>query len=58
MGRMIEDMEFKLRNSLDQIYFGKTRDITNQLRVAGLGGSIFLPSILLSLSLLTLFSWC
>eukprot|EP01086_Lenisia_limosa_P012651 TRINITY_DN41132_c0_g1_i1.p1 TRINITY_DN41132_c0_g1~~TRINITY_DN41132_c0_g1_i1.p1 ORF type:complete len:271 (+),score=92.65 TRINITY_DN41132_c0_g1_i1:1-813(+) len=34
MGRMIEDMEFKLRNSLDQIYFGKTRDITNQLRVA------------------------
>jgi len=34
MGRMIEDMEFKLRNALDQIYFGKTKDIANELRSA------------------------
>eukprot|EP00033_Pygsuia_biforma_P000152 GCRY01000196.1.p1 GENE.GCRY01000196.1~~GCRY01000196.1.p1 ORF type:complete len:275 (+),score=45.35 GCRY01000196.1:644-1468(+) len=34
MGRMIEEMEFKLRNALDQIYFGKTKDITNDLRIS------------------------
>lgn len=34
MGKMIEDMEFKLRNAIDQIYFGKTKDISNELRVA------------------------
>jgi len=32
IGRMVEEMEIKLRNILDQIYFGKTKDIVNDLR--------------------------
>jgi len=32
IGRMVEDMEIKLRLTLEQIYFGKTRDIVNDLR--------------------------
>ncbi len=33
MGRMIEDMELKLRNTIEFIYFGKTKDVVNELRV-------------------------
>lgn len=29
---MVEDMEIKLRLTLEQIYFGKTKDILNELR--------------------------
>eukprot|EP00250_Pteridium_aquilinum_P009278 c18563_g1_i1 orf=106-930(+) len=32
MGRMIEEMESKLRNGLDQVYFGKTREMVFTLR--------------------------
>ncbi|XP_031392763.1 probable F-actin-capping protein subunit beta [Punica granatum] len=32
MGRMIEEMESKLRNSLDQVYFGKTKEMVCILR--------------------------
>jgi len=32
IGKMVEEMEIKLRTTLDQIYFGKTKDIANQLR--------------------------
>ncbi|KAJ9146054.1 hypothetical protein P3X46_028369 [Hevea brasiliensis] len=32
MGRMIEEMEGKLRNSLDQVYFGKTKEMVCTLR--------------------------
>eukprot|EP00158_Paraphelidium_tribonemae_P000879 Partr_v1_DN23588_c0_g1_i1_m14163 putative capping protein len=32
IGRMVEDMEFKMRHSLQEIYFGKTKDIVNDLR--------------------------
>jgi len=32
IGKMIEDMENKIRNTLYEIYFGKTRDIVNGLR--------------------------
>ncbi|KAK2175594.1 hypothetical protein NP493_720g00012 [Ridgeia piscesae] len=32
MGRMIEDMENKIRNTLNEIYFGKTKDVVNGLR--------------------------
>lgn len=32
IGKMIEDMENKIRNTLNEIYFGKTRDIVNGLR--------------------------
>jgi len=32
IGRMVEDMEIKLRLTLEQIYFGKTKDIVNELR--------------------------
>jgi len=34
IGRMVEEMENKLRTTLDQIYFGKTKDIVNDLRSA------------------------
>jgi len=35
MGRLVEDMEIKLRNTLETIYFGKTKDIVNtELRLA------------------------
>ncbi|XP_071841385.1 F-actin-capping protein subunit beta isoforms 1 and 2-like isoform X2 [Apostichopus japonicus] len=33
IGRMVEDMENKIRNTLYEIYFGKTRDIVNSLRL-------------------------
>ncbi|KAJ3114239.1 hypothetical protein HDU96_002366 [Phlyctochytrium bullatum] len=32
IGRLVEDMEYKMRNSLSQIYFGKTKDVVNDLR--------------------------
>lgn len=32
IGRMVEDMENKIRNVLNEIYFGKTKDIVNGLR--------------------------
>ncbi|KAI0321775.1 F-actin capping protein beta subunit [Amylostereum chailletii] len=31
-GRMIEDMEMKIRNLLQEVYFGKTRDVVFDLR--------------------------
>jgi len=34
IGRMVEDMELKLRQTLETIYFGKTKDIANELRNA------------------------
>jgi len=34
MGGFVEDMEGKMRTSLNTIYFGKTKDIVNDLRVA------------------------
>lgn len=37
LGRMVEDMENKIRSTLNEIYFGKTKDIVNDLRsVSGL----------------------
>jgi len=32
VGRMVEEMENKLRTTLETIYFGKTKDIANELR--------------------------
>ncbi|KAL2632753.1 hypothetical protein R1flu_004232 [Riccia fluitans] len=32
MGKMIEEMESKLRNGLDQVYFGKTKEVVSTLR--------------------------
>lgn len=32
IGRMIEDMEAKMRNQLQEVYFGKTRDVVGNLR--------------------------
>jgi capping protein beta len=32
IGRMVEDMENKIRSTLNEIYFSKTRDIVNGLR--------------------------
>jgi len=39
IGRMVEDMEMKLRTTLETIYFGKTKDIVNDLRQAA-GASV------------------
>lgn len=35
IGKMVEDMELKMRNSLQEVYFGKTKDIVNDLRSLG-----------------------
>ncbi|XP_020103927.1 probable F-actin-capping protein subunit beta isoform X1 [Ananas comosus] len=43
MGRMIEEMEGKLRNSLDQVYFGKTREMVCTLRPPPEGVQMRLP---------------
>ena len=32
IGRMIEDMETKMRHLLKDVYFGKTKDTVNDLR--------------------------
>eukprot|EP00245_Coleochaete_scutata_P012101 TRINITY_DN4643_c0_g2_i1.p1 TRINITY_DN4643_c0_g2~~TRINITY_DN4643_c0_g2_i1.p1 ORF type:complete len:298 (+),score=47.69 TRINITY_DN4643_c0_g2_i1:70-894(+) len=32
MGRMVEEIEGKLRNSLDQVYFGKTKEVLMTIR--------------------------
>lgn len=32
IGRLVEDMENKIRNTLNEIYFSKTKDIVNSLR--------------------------
>jgi len=32
IGRMIEEMEIKMRNQLQEVYFGKTRDVVYDLR--------------------------
>jgi len=32
IGKMVEDMENKIRHTMNEIYFGKTRDIVNGLR--------------------------
>lgn len=32
IGRLIEDMEAKMRNQLQEVYFGKTRDVVGNLR--------------------------
>lgn len=32
IGRMVEEMENKIRNTLNEIYFGKTKDIVHGLR--------------------------
>jgi len=32
IGRMVEDMEFNLRTTIETIYFGKTKQIVNELR--------------------------
>ena len=35
IGHMVEDMELRMRNFLDQIYFGKTKDVTSEVRSIG-----------------------
>ena len=32
IGLMVEEMENKMRSTLNEIYFGKTKDIVNDLR--------------------------
>ena len=32
MGKMIEDMEFRLRQTIEQIYFSKTKEVFSNLR--------------------------
>lgn len=35
IGTLIEDVEYKLRNQLQEVYFGKTKDISTELRSLG-----------------------
>ncbi|TPX46112.1 hypothetical protein SeLEV6574_g03404 [Synchytrium endobioticum] len=35
IGRIVEDMERRMRDAISEIYFGKTRDIVNDLRSVG-----------------------
>ncbi|RUS20955.1 hypothetical protein BC937DRAFT_93976 [Endogone sp. FLAS-F59071] len=35
VGRMVEEMELKTRSLLQEVYFGKTKDIVNDLRSIG-----------------------
>merc|ERR1712032_1695986 len=32
IGKMVEEMEIKMRNSLQEVYFGKTKDVVNDVR--------------------------
>ncbi|KAG5455385.1 MAG: F-actin capping protein [Olpidium bornovanus] len=32
LGRLVEDTELRMRNLLEQVYFGKTKDVMNDLR--------------------------
>ncbi len=32
IGQMVEEMENRMRSTLNEIYFGKTKDIVNDLR--------------------------
>ena len=32
MGKMIEDMEYRLRQTIEQIYFSKTKEVFSNLR--------------------------
>jgi capping protein beta len=35
VGRMVEDMELKMRNLLQEVYFGKAKDVVGDLRSVG-----------------------
>jgi capping protein beta len=35
IGHMVEDMELKMRNLLQDVYFGKARDVVGDLRSIG-----------------------
>lgn len=36
VGRLVEDMELKMRNLLQEVYFGKAKDVVGDLRSAAL----------------------
>lgn len=35
LGRLVEDMELKMRNLLQEVYFGKAKDVVGDLRSLG-----------------------
>lgn len=35
IGRLVEDMESKMRNQLQEVYFGKAKDVVGDLRSIG-----------------------
>ncbi len=35
VGRLVEDMELKMRNLLQEVYFGKAKDVVGDLRSLG-----------------------
>ena len=35
IGKMVEDMELKMRNLLQEVYFGKAKDVVGDLRSVG-----------------------
>lgn len=38
LGRFVEDVESRLRNSLQDLYFGKVKDVVGELRKLNTGG--------------------
>jgi capping protein beta len=35
VGKLVEDMELKMRNLLQEVYFGKAKDVVGDLRSMG-----------------------
>jgi len=50
IGKLVEDSEIAMRESLDTIYFGKTRQIKDQLRIP-LGNTVLTDRVALSKAL-------
>jgi capping protein beta len=40
IGKLVEDMEIKMRNLLQEVYFGKAKDIVGDLRSLGSLGDV------------------
>lgn len=46
IGKLVEDMELKMRNLLQEVYFGKAKDVVGDLRSEATFPSTFFPEVL------------
>lgn len=46
IGKLVEDMELKMRNLLQEVYFGKAKDVVGDLRSKATCSSVSLPKVL------------